>query len=84
MAAKPIPDGCHSVTPYLVVRDAARAIAFYKHAFGAVELRPLKDQFYGDRSGMVTDPFGHSWTIATHVEDVAPEEMARRAKAAHQ
>ena len=146
MAVNPIPAGYHSVTPYLVVRDAARAIDFYTHAFGAKELfrmeapgnkighaeikigdspvmladenpergakspdalggspvhlmiyvedvdtvfkralgaggketQPLKDQFYGDRSGSLTDPFGHSWTVATHVEDVAPEEMQRR------
>ena len=147
MAVKPIPEGYHSVTPYLVVRDAARAIDFYTQAFGAKELfrmeapdnkighaeikigdspvmladenpgrgakspesfggspvhlmiyvedvdtvfkrslaagaretQPLKNQFYGDRSGTLTDPFGHSWTVATHVEDVAPEEMQRRA-----
>ena len=45
---------------------------------GATLQRPPKDQFYGDRDGYVVDPFGHGWTIATHVEDVAPEEMARR------
>jgi PhnB protein len=38
----------------------------------------MKDQFYGDRSGTITDPFGHNWTLATHVEDVSPEEMQRR------
>jgi PhnB protein len=47
-------------------------------AAGAKELRPVQNQFYGDRSGMVTDPFGHQWTVATHVEDVPPEEMKRR------
>ena len=150
MAVKPIPDGYHSVTPYLVVQGAARAIEFYRQAFGATELfridapggkvghaeirigdspvmladefpdmganspaafggtpvslmiyvpdvdarfaaavaagatvqRPLKDQFYGDRSGTVIDPFGHVWTIATHVEDVPPDEMQARAAAA--
>ena len=45
---------------------------------GATLQRPPQDQFYGDRDGYVVDPFGHGWTIATHVEDVAPEEMARR------
>jgi len=45
---------------------------------GAKEVRPLVNQFYGDRSGTVEDPFGHQWTIATHVEDVSPEEMERR------
>jgi PhnB protein len=146
MAVKSIPDGYHSVTPYLLVRGAARAIDYYKKAFGAEELmrmdapggkighaeikignspimladehperghkspetvggssvmlmiyiddvdtvfkralaaggkevQPLKDQFYGDRSGTLTDPFGHTWTVATHKEDVAPEEMERR------
>lgn len=144
--AKAIPEGYHSVTPYLIVNDAAKAIAFYKKAFGAAELmrmetpegrighaeirigdsavmladehpkmgyrspqsvggtavslmvyvervddifkqalacgaeemQPIKDQFYGDRSGTVKDPYGHVWTISTHVEDVAPDEMRRR------
>jgi PhnB protein len=46
---------------------------------GAKVLRPLEDQFYGDRAGQFEDPFGHRWSFATHVEDVSPEEMARRA-----
>jgi PhnB protein len=54
----------------------ARAVAA-----GATLVRPVKDQFYGDRSGQITDPFGHVWIIATHVEDVSPEEMGRRAEA---
>ncbi len=54
----------------------ARAIAE-----GATEIHPVQDQFYGDRLGMVQDPFGHLWTIATHVEDVSPEELARRSEA---
>ena len=146
MAVKPIPDGYHTATPYLIVRDAARAIEFYTRAFGATELmrlptpsgkmghaeikigdspimladeypemgyrgpqslggaavsimlyvedvdtlfsraiaagakaiRPVADQFYGDRSGTLEDPFGHVWTLATHKEDVAPEEIHRR------
>jgi len=49
---------------------------------GAKALRPVTDQFYGDRSGTLEDPFGHVWTIATHVEDVSPEELRRRAAAA--
>jgi PhnB protein len=57
--------------------DAAFAKAL---AAGGKETRPVKDQFYGDRSGTLEDPFGHTWTIATHVEDVSPEEMARRAE----
>lgn len=47
-------------------------------AAGAVEKKPLADQFYGDRSGTIEDPFGHSWTIATHTEDLSPEEIDRR------
>lgn len=50
-------------------------------AAGAKELQPVKDQFYGDRSGTLQDPFGHIWTIATHIEDVPPDEMRRRAEA---
>ena len=150
MPVSPIPEGYHSVTPYLVMKNAAAAIEFYKKAFGAVELfrmagpggkighaeikigdspvmladeypdmgfkgpeslggtpvslmiyvddvdkifpraiaaggkevRPLQNQFYGDRSGTLTDPFGHVWTISTHVEDVTEEELAKRAEAA--
>lgn len=146
---KPIPEGYHSITPYLYLRDAAAAIEFYKEAFGAIELfrlpmpngtighaeikigdspvmlaeempemnitspsslngtsvgilvylenvdeqfeqaiaaggevvRPLADQFYGDRSGTLKDPFGHTWTLATHVEDVPPEELQQRMEA---
>ncbi len=148
MTTKAIPEGYHSVTPYLIIDGAAQAIQFYGRAFGAVEvmrmaapggkighaeirigdsfvmmadehpeagvlgprtrggvtasfliyvedvdavferavaaggkiLKPLQDQFYGDRSGTLEDPFGHSWTIATHKEDVSPEEMDRRFK----
>ena len=47
-------------------------------AAGAVQQRPVQDQFYGDRSGTLEDPFGHVWTIATHIEDVAPDEIDRR------
>ena len=49
---------------------------------GATITMEIADQFWGDRFGSITDPFGHSWSIATHVEDVPPEEMAERAKAA--
>lgn len=148
MATQSVPDGYHSVTPYLIVKAAADAIEFYKRAFGAIELmrmpspdgriahaeikigdsaimladehpemgyrspqssggagvslmvyvervdevfrtcvangakelQPVKDQFYGDRSGTLRDPFGHTWTIATHVEDIAPDEMRKRAE----
>ena len=49
---------------------------------GAKPLRPIKNQFYGDRSGSLLDPFGHMWSVATHVEDVSPEEMRKRMTAA--
>ena len=145
---KPIPEGYHSLTPYLIIDGAAQALEFYKTAFGAtelfrmehegkighaemkigdspfmladeqpqmgfrgpkaiggtpvslmiyvddvdttfkqaleaggVEMKPLQDQFYGDRSGTLTDPFGHVWTVATHKEDVSPEEIDKRLKA---
>ena len=142
MAVKPIPDGYHSVTPYLVVEGANALIDFAKQAFDAVEtyrmpgpggavmhaeirigdsmvmladasgaenppmpammylyvpdaddyykralaagassLREPADQFYGDRSAGVEDAFGNKWWLATHVEDVAPEELAKRAQA---
>ena len=55
--------------------DTAFAAAI---ALGATELRPVKDQFFGDRSGMLTDPFGHSWTLASKGESVDPEEMQKR------
>ena len=51
-------------------------------AAGAKPLRAVEDQFYGDRSGQFEDPFGHRWSVATHVEDVSPEEMQRRAREA--
>jgi PhnB protein len=50
-------------------------------AAGATLLMPAADQFWGDRMGSIADPFGHKWSIATHIEDVAPEEISRRAKA---
>jgi PhnB protein len=148
---KPIPKGYHSVTPYLVVENGAKALEFYKNAFGAKEMfrmdgpggkiahaeiqigdsrvmladessemnsrapgsiggtpvslmiytenvdtvfkaalkaggiqtRAVEDMFYGDRSGSLTDPFGHQWHIATHKEDLTPEEIQHRAMAAH-
>lgn len=143
---KPIPEGYHTVTPYLTLNDATRAIDFYKRAFNATERvrmdtpngkvghaelqigdsmimlgdempgmgnrspqslggscagiflyvkdvdaafqqavnagakveQPLQDMFWGDRYGKLTDPFGHSWSMATHKEDVAPAEMEKR------
>jgi PhnB protein len=146
MSVKPIPEGYSTVTPYLVVDQAAQAIDFYKRAFGAEETvrmagpmgkimhaelkignsmimlgdempgtgarsphslggtssgimlyvndadatfaqavsagakveTPLANMFWGDRYGKLTDPFGHSWSVATHIEDVAPADMKRR------
>ena len=148
--AKPVPEAYHAITPYLSLRNASRAIEFYKKAFGATELmrfalpnghvghaelkigdsiimladehpemgtrspetvggtptalmlyvdnvdkvvdravtegaridRPVEDKLYGDRSGTLTDPFGHVWHVSTHVEDVPPDELKRRAEAA--
>jgi PhnB protein len=148
---KPIPDGYHTIIPYLSIKGAADAIEFYKKAFAAKEsmrmaqpdgrighaelqlgdsrvmladefpemdfrsprsmggspvhihmyvenvdavvdravaagakvVRPVQDQFYGDRSGTVADPYGHVWHVATHTEDVSPEEMRKRAAAQH-
>jgi uncharacterized glyoxalase superfamily protein PhnB len=141
-AVRPIPEGYHTVTPYLVVPGLAKLIDFLKQAFGATErgrfeepdgrimhaemtigdsilmmgephgdikampavlhlyvndvdatyrraidagatsLREPADQFYGDRSGGVQDASGNQWWISTHIEDVSPEEMKRRAEAA--
>ena len=149
---KPIPAGFHTATPYLIIKDAASAIEFYKKAFGATEfermadpsgkirhaeimigdspfmitdeneqfpewlspqsrggtpvhiylyvedvdavfnqaiaagakqLLPVQDQFYGDRSGGITDPYGHVWYIATHIEDVSAAELEKRAAQSH-
>jgi PhnB protein len=147
-----IPKGYNAVTPYLVIKDAAKAIDYYKKVFGATEvmrmpdpsgrighaelkigdshimladefpqmghqspsvlgnspvsmllyvedvdstveravadgaqiLKPVADQFYGDRSGFIRDPFGHLWGVATHKEDVSAEEMKKRMKKAMQ
>ncbi len=143
MAAKPIPDGYHTVTPYLVAADATALLEFIEKGFDAKNVQASRDpsgkvhhaeltigdshvmlgqardeasatramlylyvpdcdaayrkaiaaggiplsepttQFYGDRHGAVTDCCGNQWYVATHVEDVAPEEMAKRAAAAH-
>jgi PhnB protein len=67
-----------SLMIYVEDVDAALARAV---AAGAVVERPVEDQFYGDRSGIVTDPFGHSWTLSTHIEDLTPEEIGQRMEA---
>lgn len=96
---KAIPAGYEGATPYLIIKGAARALEFYKNAFGASEvmrmpgsggtvghaeikkvLRPVANQFYGDRSGSLEGP-GQQWHFATHVEDVLSDEMAKRAEA---
>jgi PhnB protein len=64
--------------------EAVDAVARQAVAAGAKELRPVKDQFYGDRTGSFEDPFGHVWHIATHKEDLALEELRRRAEQAMQ
>ncbi len=70
------------VTLHLYVDDCD-AVVSQAVAAGAKIVHPIKNQFYGDRSGTITDPFGHVWHISTHVEDVAPEEMKKRAAAQH-
>jgi PhnB protein len=62
--------------------DDVDSVAKQALAAGAKVMRPVQDQFYGDRSGTFEDPFGHVWTIATHKEDLSPEEMGKRAAAA--
>lgn len=75
--------GSSPVSLYLYIPDVDRVIE-RAIAAGAKVLKPAQDQFYGDRSGFIQDPFGHLWGIATHIEDVAPQEMAERAKKAMQ
>ncbi len=75
--------GGSPVTIMLYVEDVDTVVGRAVFA-GATLQRPVKDQFYGDRSGSVKDPFGHEWHIATHTEDVSPEEMNRRMEAAMQ
>ncbi|MET8876906.1 VOC family protein [Nocardia sp. NPDC004278] len=86
MVGDPAPDmdfldpktvGGTPVNLYVYVQDADAAFAAALAA-GAKELTPMTTQFYGDRSGAFEDPWGHRWTVATHVEDVPPDEMDRR------
>jgi len=69
------------VSMHVYVEDADAVFARALEA-GAKALRPVEDRFYGDRSGQFEDPFGHRWDVATHVEDVPPGEMSKRAEAA--
>ena len=73
----PVTIGQTSVTMQIYVKDIDATLARAVEAGGKV-LRPAKDEFYGDRSAMLEDPFGHVWMIQTHVEDVTPAEMKRR------
>jgi PhnB protein len=75
--------GASPVSLYLYIPDVDRVVE-RAAAAGAKILKPVQDQFYGDRSGFIQDPFGHLWGVATHVEDVAPEELEERAKKARQ
>jgi PhnB protein len=75
--------GSSPVSLYLYIPDVDRVVE-RAVAAGAKILKPVQDQFYGDRSGFIQDPFGHLWGVATHVEDVAPQEMEVRAKKAMQ
>jgi PhnB protein len=71
------------VSLYLYLPDCDSVVA-KAAAEGAKILKPVTDQFYGDRSGFIQDPFGHQWGIATHIEDVSPQEMKERARKAMQ
>jgi PhnB protein len=70
--------GGTAVTVHVYVEDAD-AVYDAAVAAGANGLRPVENQFYGDRSGQFEDPFGHRWNVATHVEDIPPDEMEKRA-----
>jgi len=77
---KPIPDDMHSLTPHLVCRDhlyVENADATIEQAVtaGARVTMPAEDMFWGDRYGRLVDPFGHEWSIATHLQDLSPEEI---------
>ena len=80
MCAAPTPTATPSNSLFLYVNDVD---SVFQRAVdnGAKETMPLQDMFWGDRYGKLTDPFGHSWGLATHVEDVAPEELERRSTA---
>jgi len=75
--------GTSPVSLYVYIPDVDRVVE-RAVAAGAKVLKPVQDQFYGDRSGFLQDPFGHFWGVATHVEDVSPQELEERAKKAQQ
>ena len=75
--------GGSPVSLYLYIPDCDKVVA-KAAAEGAKILKPVADQFYGDRSGFIQDPFGHFWGIATHIEDVSPKELEERARNAMQ
>ena len=77
-ATTPADLGGSPVTLHVYVDDVDRVFA-KALAAGAIEIRPVTDQFYGDRSGLFADPWGHLWDVASHVEDVPADEMMRRA-----
>lgn len=79
-APTPVALGGSPVTLMVYVEDVDDVFARALKA-GAKEIVPVQDQFYGDRSGQFEDPFGHRWNVASHVEDVSPEEMGRRMEA---
>jgi PhnB protein len=79
-ARAPSAVGGTPVTLHVYVEDADDVFERAVQA-GAKALQPMEDKFYGDRSGQFEDPFGHRWNVATHVEDVPPEEMSKRAAA---
>lgn len=82
LALSPASIGGSPVSLYIYVEDVDQ---FSETAIkeGLEVLKPVSDQFYGDRSGHFKDPFGHLWGFATHVEDLTPEQLSERAKAAH-
>lgn len=77
MSAAPAPSATPSSYLFLYIEDSDRVFNRAVEA-GATATMPMQDMFWGDRYGKLTDPFGHSWGVATHVEDVAPEEMQKR------
>ena len=78
-APKDTGDSPVTMTVYVEDVDATFAAAL---AAGATSVQPVEDKFYGDRAGQFEDPFGHRWSVMSHIEDLSPEQMRRRAKAA--